>query len=288
MNEVCRLFGIAKLRTTPYKPSTNQVERFHKTMNAILAKTIDEHQRDWDSQLPFAMAAYRASRHEGTDYSPNFLVLGREVHMPMDLLYGTPDEEHESYDAFVEERREKIVDAFTEVRNTLRRSAERNKRYYDLAVKLKTFKAGQWVCYFNLRKYRGKQMKWRRQYDGPFLVVRVVSPLTVEIQRSVKSRPKTVHVDKLKEFMGIPPRSWLDTRTASDEGNSPSSTPLITVRTSPESEVSHAEAAKGTTAGAAEGTTAGAAEDLSRDVKVSRPAGSRDHFSVSVSVSVSQ
>ena len=52
MNEVCRLFGVAKLRTTSCKPSTNQVERFHRTMNAILAKTIDEHQRDWDSQLP--------------------------------------------------------------------------------------------------------------------------------------------------------------------------------------------------------------------------------------------
>jgi len=122
MNEVCRLFGVAKLRTTPYKPSTNQVERFHRTMNAILAKTIDEHQRDWDSQLPFAMAAYRASRHEGNDYNPNFLVLGREVHVPMDLVYGLPDEEHESYNAFVEERRERSVNAFAEVRNTLRHS----------------------------------------------------------------------------------------------------------------------------------------------------------------------
>ena len=36
MNEVCRLFGIEKLRTTPYKPSTNQVERFHRTMNSIM------------------------------------------------------------------------------------------------------------------------------------------------------------------------------------------------------------------------------------------------------------
>jgi len=39
IREVCRLFGIEKLRTSPYKPSMNQVERFHKTMNAILAKT---------------------------------------------------------------------------------------------------------------------------------------------------------------------------------------------------------------------------------------------------------
>jgi len=140
------------------------------------------------------MAAYRASRHEGTDYSPNFLVLGTEVHMPLDLMYGTPDEGYEDYDAFVEDKRERIVDAFTDVRTVLRRSAERNKRYYDISVKTKSYEEGQWVLYFNLRKYRGIQMKWKRQYEGPYLITRVMSPLTVEIQHSAKARPKVVHV----------------------------------------------------------------------------------------------
>ena len=57
MREVCRLFGVEKLRTTPYKPSTNQVERFHRTLNNILGKTVAEHQKDWDSRLVFAMSA---------------------------------------------------------------------------------------------------------------------------------------------------------------------------------------------------------------------------------------
>ena len=85
MNEVCKLFGIEKLRTTAYKPNTNQVERFHKTMNSILAKTVAEHQRDWDARLPFAMAAYRATQHDSTGYSPNMLVLGRETRAPPDI-----------------------------------------------------------------------------------------------------------------------------------------------------------------------------------------------------------
>ena len=110
MNEVCRLFGIEKLRTTPYKPSTNQVERFHRTMNSVLAKTVAEHQKDWDSRLPFVMAAYRASRHDATGYSPNFLVLGCEARAPPDIIYGNPNEEwNETYDAFVERVREKSV-----------------------------------------------------------------------------------------------------------------------------------------------------------------------------------
>ena len=66
VGEVCRLFGIEKLRTTPYKPSTNQVEKFHRTINSILTKTVSEHKRDWDVRLSFAMAAFRASRHDAT------------------------------------------------------------------------------------------------------------------------------------------------------------------------------------------------------------------------------
>jgi len=46
MAKVCHLFGIEKLRTTPYKSSTNQVKRFHRTMNNVLAKTVAENQRD--------------------------------------------------------------------------------------------------------------------------------------------------------------------------------------------------------------------------------------------------
>ena len=48
MQEVCRLFGIEKikkLRTSAYKLSTNIVERFHKTLNSVLAKILSSHQR---------------------------------------------------------------------------------------------------------------------------------------------------------------------------------------------------------------------------------------------------
>jgi len=55
------------------------VERFHQTLNAILGKTVAEHQKDWDTRLVFALSAYRATRHRATGYSPNFLVLGRET-----------------------------------------------------------------------------------------------------------------------------------------------------------------------------------------------------------------
>jgi len=114
--EICKLFGIEKLCTTPYKPSTNQIERFHRTLNSILAKTVADHQRNWDAQLPYALAAFRATRHEATGYSPNFLVLNREVRVPVDLMYGAPEETPaEDYDDFVEQIRGRAVIAYAQV-----------------------------------------------------------------------------------------------------------------------------------------------------------------------------
>jgi len=194
MNEVCRLCGIEKLHTTLYKQGTNQVERFHRTMNSMLAKTVDEHQRDWDVRLPFAMAAYRASRHTATGYVPNKFVLGCEVRAPPDIVYGSPVEAAENYDDYVEKVRERAVTAYADVRVNLQKSALRNKRYYDLGVKGTKFRVGQWVLYLYLQKCRGKHMKWIRQFEGPFLTIEMPSPLTAKLQRTAKARPKTVHI----------------------------------------------------------------------------------------------
>ena len=87
MCETCRLYGVDKVRTTPYKPSTNAaVERFHRTLNSMLEKVMSICQRDWVERLPDVMAAYRASRHEATSFSPNLLVFGREIRAPIDLV----------------------------------------------------------------------------------------------------------------------------------------------------------------------------------------------------------
>ena len=80
-----------KLRTTPYESSSNRpVERFHLTLNSILAKNVKENQRDWDEHLQKAVAAYRASRHTSTSFSPNYLIFGAENVMPADLILCNP------------------------------------------------------------------------------------------------------------------------------------------------------------------------------------------------------
>jgi len=76
-SDLCRLLQVDKVRTSPYKPSTNGViERFHPALNAMLGKAIAEHQRDWELHVLLVMTAYRLSRHESTGFTPNFVFLG--------------------------------------------------------------------------------------------------------------------------------------------------------------------------------------------------------------------
>lgn len=61
------------------------MERFHRTLDVFLEKLISERQKDWDIHLTYVMAVYRATEHEPTHETPNFLFLGRQNHAPVGL-----------------------------------------------------------------------------------------------------------------------------------------------------------------------------------------------------------
>ena len=91
MTEVCRLMDITKVNTTGYHPQTDGlVERFHRTLLAMLSKYVDKHGRDWDNYLPYLQYAYRVSAQESTKESPFFLLYGRDPRQPIDEALGCP------------------------------------------------------------------------------------------------------------------------------------------------------------------------------------------------------
>ena len=51
-------------------------------------------------------------------------------------------------------------------------------------------------------------MKWTQQYEGPYLILKMLSPLVAKIQQSSRAKPKIVHIDKLKKYEGMEPRMW--------------------------------------------------------------------------------
>jgi len=51
-------------------------------------------------------------------------------------------------------------------------------------------------------------MKWTQQYEGPYFILKMLSPLVAKIQQSSRTKPKIVHIDKLKKYEGEEPRMW--------------------------------------------------------------------------------
>ena len=212
--ELMKWMEIDKLHTTPYKPSTNAAcERFHRTLNSMLGKVVKETQRDWDQRLPQVMAAYRASPHSSTGYTPNRLFLGRETRMPLDLVMGTPEEDNGepiSMDAYIQNVKENTEMCYELARKELRVAAERRKKTYDIRMKKVEFAVGDWVWYWYPRRYTQKSPKWQKMYVGPYLIVRVIEPVNYVIQKSLRTKPIVVHGDKLKRCYGNTPVTWVN------------------------------------------------------------------------------
>ena len=92
--EVCQLLGTKKkTRTTPLHPqSDGMVERVNHTLENQLAMVIDEDQRNWYQAVPLIHMAFRSAIHESTPCTTARLMFGRDLRLPIDLVYGRPEE----------------------------------------------------------------------------------------------------------------------------------------------------------------------------------------------------
>ena len=71
----------------PYHPQTDGlVEWFNGTLKAMLRKTADEEEWDWDRSLPYLLFAYREVSQASTRFSLFELLYGRHVREPLDIL----------------------------------------------------------------------------------------------------------------------------------------------------------------------------------------------------------
>ena len=145
-NEMCTLLGIKKTQTTPYHPqSDGMVERYNRTLEAQLSMFIETHQRDWDQYIPYLLMACRTAIHESTKCTPAKLMLGHEIRVPIDLVFGKPEPEcyKEGITEYGTQLAENIEQAHEFAKEVLKTSSMRMKRQYDIDAKAKRFEVGE-------------------------------------------------------------------------------------------------------------------------------------------------
>ena len=88
ITHLCELYGVQKLRTSPYHAQTNgQVERMNQTIIRMISKLEEEKKACWSEHLPELLMAYNATRSAVTGYSPYYLLFRRRPRIPVDYLF---------------------------------------------------------------------------------------------------------------------------------------------------------------------------------------------------------
>ncbi|CAC5372842.1 unnamed protein product [Mytilus coruscus] len=143
-----------------------------------------ESPQDWDDHIPYLLMAYRSTEHASTKCSPNLLMLGREITMPIDLIAGPTPEETEHYCPiqYVEWLKSAMATAFDFANEHLKVAAKIQKRDYDIGLKERGYEVGDWVWRWYLPD-AGQKLKLG--WTGPYLVVNKISPVTYGIQKSI-------------------------------------------------------------------------------------------------------
>lgn len=210
--QLCEMLEIKKTRTTAKNPKCNGVsERFNKTLWRMLRAYLKGEQTDWDLHLGCLAAAYRATPHESTGLTPNLVMLGREVRLPAELMFGSiarETQETKTYGEYVQTLKDRIVHAHDIARKHLQVNAKRQKENYDVKLSVNTYKPGDPVLLLDEGRLEGICPKLQSLYKGPYLIVRKYNDLVYVIQTDKNGKLKVVNHNKLKPYKGQSVPKW--------------------------------------------------------------------------------
>ena len=158
----CELYGVQKLRTSPYHAQTNgQVEHMNQTIIRMIGKLEEDKKACWSEHLPELLMAYNATRSAVMGYSPYYLLFGRRPRIPVDYLFPTlHDSPHQTkMEVSVMAMQKRLKEAFAVARRLTSEEAAKQCHYYDR-------KAGA----VRTNGFVGKRKVKDRWEDGGFIV----------------------------------------------------------------------------------------------------------------------
>ena len=111
-----------------------------------------------DLNLGCLAGAYRATPHSSTGLTPNLLMLGRQVRLPAELMFGShtrSEGEITSYGEYVDWVKEHLQTAHAVARKHLETAARCQKESYDAKLSLNSYEPGDLVWYLSEARKEG-------------------------------------------------------------------------------------------------------------------------------------
>ena len=172
ITHLCDLYGVQKLRTSPYHAQTNgQVERMNQTIICMIGKLEEDKKACWSKHLPELLLAYNATCSTVTRYSPYYLLFGRRSRIPVDYLFPTlHDSPHQTkMEVSVAAMQKRLKEAFVVARCLTSEEAAKQCHYYDCKAGAVALQPGD-VVMVHTNGFVGKWKVKDRWEDGGFIV----------------------------------------------------------------------------------------------------------------------
>ena len=172
ITHLCDLYGVQKLRTSPYHAQTNgQVERMNQTIICMIGKLEEDKKACWSEHLLELLLAYDATCSAVTGYSPYYLLFGRRSRIPVDYLFPTlHDSTHQTkMEVSVVAMQKRLKEAFAVARCLTSEEAAKQCHYYDCKAGAVAVQPGDIVMVRTNGFVDNRKVKDRWE-DGGFIV----------------------------------------------------------------------------------------------------------------------
>lgn len=207
-NDFCTKLDIRRRYITPYRPSSNgMAERAVRTFKQMATQWCEKNSNKWPDILPAVQLAYNTAIKKSSNYSPHFLLFGHPGRLGIEGDYEIPDgySPLESLnpmnkDESLEDFMHRIKKHRDEALKNLLATGKKWKQRYDVNRRLSTFRVGDKVVKKIGRIPGGTSHSFFSKYGGPYLVIRVINDLCVEIMDMDGKEKQNIHVDQLKPY----------------------------------------------------------------------------------------
>lgn len=196
-SQVCKLLNVRKWRTSPFHPQANgRVERVHKTIMKMVSYYVNRSHTDWCSYISYIASAYNTRIHEATGFTPYEAVFGRPMNSPFEIDKLPPGVNLPE----IKRLAHRLKTIWRKVKsNNIKSTAKQLRRRNKNAV-VPSFQSGDCVLLRNTAIKPGRAKKFSPNYEGPYKILRLTSPVNAEIQ--LPDRKLVVHFDRLRPYQG--------------------------------------------------------------------------------------
>lgn len=200
LKEIMDFLGVSQVYGCAYRPQTQgAIERFHQTLKTMIRAYVFEHEKDWDSGLPFLVFAMRDSKQESLKFSPNELVFGYKVRGPLQLLKDQclQSKTTDSLVSYVTQMKGRVQQAVTLARENMEVAQSTMKEVYDRGAVDRGFKVGDQVL--ALLPIQGNSLQI--SYRGPYKVLKKLDDVNYVVETPDRRKAtQQCHINMLKAY----------------------------------------------------------------------------------------